>query len=337
MEFNCPNCKLAGSIDDAKLPEEGRYAVCPKCKERFLVKREVVGSTPREPTKKEIPVAVGVTDVDTPAQRDAADESRARQSHDERPFTGQGARPAAATAFRDSMATFIGRNHVKYQRKFEKFNSGGSGGFALTWHWPAFFVPFWWLLYRKQYAWAVLAFIVSLIPFAGFLSMFAFGLTGNYIYYSYAHKKLREIQQLPTEMSRAVEMTRAGGVNNIALVLVPLFGIVFIGIVAAVAIPQFASYRMKSYNATAITELRNVKTSVESYYAEHGVYPDSLEQINCPRNKDVDVHFSEIAPNKYTIVAAHLHGDKEYATKSDTPDLLCRSNKEKDSEFVPMK
>lgn len=41
MNFACPSCSLAGQIDDAKLPEQGLYATCPKCKTRFLVRLEM--------------------------------------------------------------------------------------------------------------------------------------------------------------------------------------------------------------------------------------------------------------------------------------------------------
>jgi predicted Zn finger-like uncharacterized protein len=40
MNFSCPGCKLAGKIDDRKIPLQGAYTTCPKCKTRFLVKAE---------------------------------------------------------------------------------------------------------------------------------------------------------------------------------------------------------------------------------------------------------------------------------------------------------
>ena len=49
--------------------------------------------------------------------------------------------------------------------------------------------------------------------------------------------------------------------------------IAIIGILAAIAIPQFASYRQKAYNAAALSDLKTVKTTLEAYYAEHFVYP----------------------------------------------------------------
>ncbi len=40
MKFECPNCKKSGQVDDSKVPENGIYATCPKCNNKFLVKRE---------------------------------------------------------------------------------------------------------------------------------------------------------------------------------------------------------------------------------------------------------------------------------------------------------
>lgn len=48
MKFHCPNCKLPGSIDDARVPEQGVHAECPQCKTRFLIKRESNPDLPKE-------------------------------------------------------------------------------------------------------------------------------------------------------------------------------------------------------------------------------------------------------------------------------------------------
>ncbi|MFP3871215.1 MAG: type IV pilin protein [Syntrophobacteria bacterium] len=50
--------------------------------------------------------------------------------------------------------------------------------------------------------------------------------------------------------------------------------IAIIGILAAIAIPQFAAYRIRSYNSAAQSDLRNVKTTLEAFYADYQVYPN---------------------------------------------------------------
>jgi type IV pilus assembly protein PilA len=52
-----------------------------------------------------------------------------------------------------------------------------------------------------------------------------------------------------------------------------LIVVAIIGILAAIAIPQFASYRMRGFNAGANSDLKNMKTSLEAYFADNQVYP----------------------------------------------------------------
>jgi len=52
-----------------------------------------------------------------------------------------------------------------------------------------------------------------------------------------------------------------------------LIVVAIIGILAAVAIPQFASYRQKGYNSAATSDLKNAKTTMEAYYADNQKYP----------------------------------------------------------------
>ena len=48
--------------------------------------------------------------------------------------------------------------------------------------------------------------------------------------------------------------------------------VAIIGILAAIAIPQFASYRQRGFDARAKSDLRNVATAEEAYYADSEVY-----------------------------------------------------------------
>ena len=49
--------------------------------------------------------------------------------------------------------------------------------------------------------------------------------------------------------------------------------VAIIGILAAIAIPQFASFRVKSYNSAASSDLKNIRTSIEAFYADRTRYP----------------------------------------------------------------
>jgi type IV pilus assembly protein PilA len=47
-----------------------------------------------------------------------------------------------------------------------------------------------------------------------------------------------------------------------------LIVVAIIAILAAIAIPQFSQYRIKGYNASAMTDVRNVRTSEEALFAD---------------------------------------------------------------------
>ena len=48
--------------------------------------------------------------------------------------------------------------------------------------------------------------------------------------------------------------------------------IAIIGILAAIAIPQFSAYRTRSYNSSAQSDLRNSATAQEAYYVDESTY-----------------------------------------------------------------
>jgi len=62
--------------------------------------------------------------------------------------------------------------------------------------------------------------------------------------------------------------------SNKGFTLIELLIVVaIIGILAAIAIPQFSAYRQKAYNSAAQSDLKNSKTALESYYADNQKYP----------------------------------------------------------------
>ena len=48
--------------------------------------------------------------------------------------------------------------------------------------------------------------------------------------------------------------------------------IAIIGILAAIAIPQFSAYRARSYNSAAQADLRNAATAQEAYFVDWSGY-----------------------------------------------------------------
>mgnify|MGYP001454451245 CR=1 FL=1 len=85
---------------------------------------------------------------------------------------------------------------------------------------------------------------------------------------------------------------RNAGFTLIELLIV----VVIIGILAAVAIPKFAATKDKSKLASIRSDLRNIMTAQEAYWADHGVFAD-VGQLQAATN------YSFSAGNTATISA----------------------------------
>lgn len=62
--------------------------------------------------------------------------------------------------------------------------------------------------------------------------------------------------------------------NNKGFTLIELLMVVaIIGVLSAIAIPFFHGYRMKTYNASAVSDLKAAHATLEAFYADKGLYP----------------------------------------------------------------
>jgi len=60
-----------------------------------------------------------------------------------------------------------------------------------------------------------------------------------------------------------------------------------IGMMAAIAIPQFATYRTMAYTSSALAEARNAAEAVETYYEKNQAVPPSLQEIGINETPDI--------------------------------------------------
>src|SRR5947207_13975431 len=67
--------------------------------------------------------------------------------------------------------------------------------------------------------------------------------------------------------------------------------VAIIGILAAIAIPQFAAYRKRGYEATMKSELKNAATAEEAYFAETRSYKQGALATGTPAgyNQSADI------------------------------------------------
>ncbi len=89
--------------------------------------------------------------------------------------------------------------------------------------------------------------------------------------------------------------------------------IAIIGILAAIAIPQFASYRMRAYNSAAQADLRNAMTEQEAYYMDNDTYTPTICNLTNLNNSDgVSVAASAGTISTYTMTSSHSNGNVTY-------------------------
>jgi len=93
--------------------------------------------------------------------------------------------------------------------------------------------------------------------------------------------------------------------------------IAIIGILAAIAIPQFSAYRKRGYNSAAQSDLKNAITAQEAYFVDNQNYASSTSDLTSygfNKTDDVTVGIT-LSSNKdsYTMTAYHSKGNKTYS------------------------
>ena len=99
-------------------------------------------------------------------------------------------------------------------------------------------------------------------------------------------KETEEKKREEIDVMNRLRLKSEGGFTLIELLVV----IAIIGILAAIAIPQFAAYRRRGYDADVKSNIKNAATAQEAYFVDSDTYtstPGSLTGFNQSSNVTV--------------------------------------------------
>ena len=212
--------------------------------------------------------------------------------------------PAVLTE-EEAWAAIVGEAKVDYY--LPRFDSA-AGGQSASWHWPAFFVTFWWMLYRKMWVPALIWFFapgivlrvlaqmtpsatppltLTLVWWLAWLIVPA--LFANRLYYGHCTKKIQEVRARGGSKEQMIARLEAvGGTSNVALIVLLVLIIPIIGILAAVALPAYQTYTFKAKVADALPVANDVAAAVGNQFQQTGTLPsgDDLNRMftNAPHH-----------------------------------------------------
>jgi type IV pilus assembly protein PilA len=92
-----------------------------------------------------------------------------------------------------------------------------------------------------------------------------------------------------------------------------LIVVAIIGVLAGLAVAQFVSYRTRSYNTMAESDLRNAASAQEAYYVVNEIYASDVGNLpGFSVSQGVNLDVNGTSTKAYTMAAHHNVGNATY-------------------------
>ncbi|HXV47937.1 MAG TPA: type IV pilin protein [Candidatus Binatia bacterium] len=114
--------------------------------------------------------------------------------------------------------------------------------------------------------------------------------------------------------------------SNAGMTLLELLVVVAVlGILAAIAIQQYALHRARAIDASMRSDLKNAAMAMESYYGEFLEYPNTnaaILLVGYRNTSGVTLTINITSPSSFTLTAARQHGSQASFTYDSTTGLI---------------
>jgi Tfp pilus assembly protein PilE len=205
------------------------------------------------------------------------------------------------SALQQAYQAVIGpKQQAAYLRYFTK--ADGLKQTPVSWHWPAFFVTFLWLLYRKMWGAAFIYFLAPALFFV-FLT-YATAATGNSsgmlfsvatlaycvlafmlpplyanaMYYRHCQKEIARARKTSTNREQQLGMlSRRGGTGGVVLAGLILGAIAIMGFTASIALSAFEDYKVRAAVTDAHRAGQSASAAVGAYFNQNKRFPSTLD------------------------------------------------------------
>lgn len=292
LTITCPHCGYSQSVAQDLIPKGAKNTTCPKCRQSFLLEdAPEPPSQERDPewrfqVEEEAGARASVQDTVGGQQGDFPNASQFKYCS----TCGQQIHARAEICPKCGVRVVSPSGAVnKVALLLITFFLGGIGGHKF---------------YQKKY----LAGILYLLFFWTYIPT----LVALIEFIIYACKSEEELQQ---------RYPQAGGAGVVLAIVIPFFAIAVIGILAAIAIPQFAAYRQKAFDASASSALESCNLQTAAYFADRQVYPTATGQIQCDAPSGISLYYLSLGPEEYQIISYHDRGNKAFLKHSAATEI----------------